>query len=89
MTNTLICPFLNPDPVFAQGVEFGMLYARMRDSDEPVAEYFTRANQDQILLLASRLGWTVAEMKPWDKDWFFCRMEKEPAPANELGPARG
>lgn len=79
--NTLICPFLNPEPVYAYGVEFGMLYVRMRDSDEPVADYFTRENQDQILLLASRLGWSVEEMRPWGKDWFWCKMERVPTPA--------
>lgn len=80
MTNTLVCPFLSDDPVYAHGVEFGLLYGRMRDSDEPVADYFTRANQDQILLLASRLGWAVREIKPWDKFWFWCHLEKMPAP---------
>ncbi len=80
-SNTLVCPFLNPDPVYAYGVEFGLLYARMQHSGEPVADYFTRANQDQILVLASRLGWSVEEIRPWDKDWFWCRMEKVPAPA--------
>ena len=79
-SNTLICPFLNSDPVYAHGVEFGLLYARMRDSDEPVADYFTRENQDQILLLANRLGWSVVEVRAWDKTWFWCRMEKALAP---------
>ena len=78
-SNTLVCPFLTDDRVYAFGVEFGMLYARMRDSTEPVAEYFTRANQDQILLAAGRLGWSVCEIKPWDKFWFWCRLEKSPA----------
>jgi len=80
-SNTLVCPFLNSDPVYAYGVEFGMLYARMQTSDEQVADYFCRENQDQILLLASRLGWSVVELKPWDENWFWLRIEKEPTPA--------
>ena len=78
-SNTLVCPFLSADPVYAYGVEFGMLYPELRDSDEPIARYFTIQNQDQILLAASRLGWAVEEMKPWGRDWFWCRLEKRPA----------
>src|SRR5690242_15880250 len=53
-THGLICPFLTDDPVFAYGVEFGMLYVRMRDdADNVIDDYFCRENQDQILLLAS------------------------------------
>lgn len=81
-SNTLVCPFLNADPVYAFGVEFGMLYVEMRaENPAPIARYFTTENQDQILLAASRLGWTVEEIKPWGKDWFWCRMEKYPPPA--------
>lgn len=80
-SNTLVCPFLNSDPTFAFGVEFGLLYARMQASDDSIGQYFTIQNQDQILLAASRLGWSVEEMRPWGKDWFWCRLEKEPASA--------
>lgn len=79
-SNTLVCPLLNDDPMSAYGVEFGRLCSRMRDSDGPVAEFFTRSNQDQILLLACRLGWSVREVKPWDKFWLRCHLEEMPAP---------
>jgi hypothetical protein len=76
-TNTLVCPFLTDDPVYANGVEFGMLYARMRDAPEDaIQDYFCRANQEQILLLANRLGWTVREIEPWNKHWFWCVIER-------------
>jgi hypothetical protein len=78
----LVCPFLTDDPMFAYGVEFGLLYARMRGGAEAIiSDYFCRENQDRILLLASRLGWSVKQIKPWDKDWFWCALEKEAAPA--------
>jgi hypothetical protein len=80
-TYNLVCPFLTDDPAYACGVEFGMLYVRMRDSDEPIGQYFTIQNQDQILLAASRLRWAVKELRRWGKDWFWCRMEKTPAGA--------
>jgi hypothetical protein len=78
---TLVCPFLTDEPAFVHGVEFGMLYARMREGADSVSDYFTRDNQDRILLLASRLGWVVHHMKPWGKDWFWCELEKTPASA--------
>jgi len=71
---SLVCPFLNPDPLFAFGVEFGLLYAEMRKG-EPIAGYFCRKNQEQILLAANRLGWSVTECRPHDKDWFWIEME--------------
>ena len=73
----LICPFLDQSPRYAYGVEFGMLYARMDAGDDDVIDdYFCRANQDQILLAASRLGWQVTAMEPHDADWFRIRMER-------------
>ncbi len=74
-------PFLTDDPLFAYGVEFGLLYARMQNGEDRIGEYFCRQNQDRILLLANRLGWSVLAMKSWGRDWFWCEMEKQPAPA--------
>jgi hypothetical protein len=62
-------------------VEFGLLYSRMQEDSDSISDFFCRDNQDRILLLASRLGWTVREMEPWGRDWFWCEMEKRPAPA--------
>lgn len=81
VTNDLICPFLDQSPRYAFGVEFGMLYARMSDgSEDQIAGYFCLANQDQILLAASRMGWIVEDMKPWGKDWFWLQLTKGTAP---------
>jgi hypothetical protein len=77
-TYGLVCPFLTDDPTFAYGVEFGLLFARMRGEEEYIADYFCLDNQDRILLLASRLGWTIRSMKLWDEGWFWCEMEKGP-----------
>jgi hypothetical protein len=79
-TYSLVCPFLSDDPMFAYGVEFGLLYARMKDEAEWIEDYFCRENQDRILLLANRLGWAVRAVKPWDKFWFWCELERQPAP---------
>lgn len=80
-TETLIVPFLTDDPTFAYGVEFGLLYARMRSGAEEIKDFFCRQNQERILLLANRLGWSVRRIKAWDKDWFWCSMKRKPAPA--------
>ena len=71
----LVCPFLTDDPMFAHGVEFGLLYARMQSAAE-IRDYFCRANQERILLLANRLGWSVRKIEPWDEDWFWCVMKR-------------
>lgn len=81
MTYDLVCPFLTDDPMFSYGVEFGMLYVRMREESDLISDFFSRENQDRILLLASRLGWVVLQMKPWGEDWFWCELEKGPVPA--------
>jgi hypothetical protein len=78
-TYSLIIPFLDDDPKFAHGVEFGLLYGRMRYGEEDkIEDYFTTANQEQITLLANRLGWRVVAMEPWegapgDWTWFVLK----------------
>lgn len=76
-TYGLVCPFLTDDPAFAYGVEFGLLYSRMQGRAKKIKDYFCRANQERILLLANRLGWSVKKIKPWGKDWFWCVMEQQ------------
>jgi hypothetical protein len=79
-THDLVCPFLTEDPMFAAGVEFGMLFARLRNDEEPLTDIFLRENQDRILLLANRLGWTVEAIKKVDRFWFSCVLgKKKPA----------
>jgi hypothetical protein len=81
-----VVPFLDNDPKFAYGVEIGMLYAEMRDA-EPGAVIDglrLRANQEQILLMANRLGWEVLELGGCvgkaNRDWFSVKMRKPPGP---------
>ena len=76
-TTGLICPYLDQDPKYALGVEFGIIWMRMRDDNEDVIqEYFTTANQDQILLACPRLGWRCVEMKRWDEFWTWYHLER-------------
>jgi hypothetical protein len=81
-TNTLLCPYLTDEPAFAYGVEFGMLFCAMKRKTK-IKGYYLRQNQEQILLLANRLGWNVKKIgrrkdcgKPWEKDWFWLVMIK-------------
>lgn len=74
---SLVCPFLTDDPLYALGVEFGMLYARMsRMKMGTIKDYFLLDNQEQVLLLASRLGWSVVKMRVWRKSWVFITLRK-------------
>jgi hypothetical protein len=81
-------PFLTDDVNFAHGVEFGMLYARMRDGSEGVIEdYFLLDNQDRVLLMASRLRWQVSRVEAYDDEWFRCRLERPGAADGEYHEA--
>lgn len=76
MATNMVCPFLDRNPRFAYGVEFGLLYARMQLHSE-IRDYFCLANQEQILLLVNRMGWQVLEMEDHDGEWFFCHISKK------------
>jgi hypothetical protein len=73
----LVCPFLDDSPQYAAGVEFGLLYARLRRRPRSLSDLFTVANQEQILLLASRLGYRVDFMSQMDRFWFALRLERK------------
>ena len=70
-----IVPFLDRDNKYAYGVEFGILYEQLKHSDS-ISELFCLANQDQILLLLSRLGWRVIKMEALDEFWFSLTAER-------------
>jgi hypothetical protein len=74
----LVVPFLTDDKMFAYGVEYGLLYARVRHADkgETVKDYVSRENQERVLLMANRLGWSVGKCEPHDECWFWLEMEK-------------
>ncbi len=71
----LICPLLVDDPLYAYGVEFGMLFEQMKVEDRIQGLYLT-ANQEQILLLASRAGWHVRRCGSDHDGWFWLDMRK-------------
>ena len=81
---SLVCPFLIDDPLCAYGVEFGLLFARMK-SQKVIKDYFCLGNQERILLLANRLGWQVKKLKPFGKDWFWIAMKKDRSRKNGTG----
>lgn len=70
----LVCPFLDASPKYALGVELGMLYEQLQESNHHRGFYMVD-NQEQILLLANRLGWSVDIFEPGD-EWFFVEMSK-------------
>ncbi len=83
--HSLVVPFLDDSSPYAHGVEFGMLYARMRASsgEDAIEDLFMVGNQDQILLAASRVGWHVQEVADAApgmakcEGWFWCKMVRK------------
>lgn len=77
---SLVCPFLNQSDDFALGVEFGLLYAelsrRAANGETRIEGYFSRANQENVLLLMNRSGWAVRELEPHDDCWFWLAAER-------------
>ena len=64
--NSLLVPFLNKSPTYCYGVEFGMqVMAKMLAADEEIKGYFRTENEEQIRLACYRMGYAVAELKPW------------------------
>lgn len=60
MDYTLVAPFLTDDPMFARGVQYGMIYMRLRHTKRNrITEQFVEADEEQIRLMAHRIGWTV------------------------------
>lgn len=68
--NQVFCPFLKKHPMYELGTEFGILICRMMMSNE-VEDDFRRANQEQILLLANRMGWSVTKLDDGNKKGYF------------------
>jgi hypothetical protein len=82
-----LIPFLEGEPLYAFGVEFGMWYASCRTKPEH-AQHVRTENESQMTLTCSRLGWEVAECRPWedgppDNGWVFLRV-LNPSPVEEL-----
>ena len=79
-----LCASLEDCAVYARGVEFGQLLARMQKG-KPIADHFALQNREQILSAAKRLGWNVLEAKA-EGDRVWIKMRK-PAPQRARRPA--
>jgi len=74
---TLVVPFLTDEPLFAFGVEYGLLFARMSDPNvNEIHDYCSIWLQEQITLTANRCGWRIVEMSTVDECWFWLRMKR-------------
>lgn len=73
----LMCPFLDQDPRYAFGVEFGLLWNRLKGDETVIEDWFTTDNQEQITLAANRTGWTIVEMQQLEEaphHWTWIKM---------------
>lgn len=63
-----LVPFLNQDPVYTYGVEFGFWWKDVQAMD-PGGErtaYVRTENEEQMRLACTRMGWEVTDLRPWD-----------------------
>ena len=78
----LLIPFLNEDPAYCYGVEFGMrVVVPMCRGRRLIKGYFRTENEEQIRLAASRMGYDVVELKPWhhggmETGWVWMKMRR-------------
>lgn len=76
-SHSLIVPFLDDSLSFACGVEIGMLYILLRDTEEDeIEDLYLSQNDEQIALMASRMGWRVAKLKHPQEGWVWMRLER-------------
>jgi hypothetical protein len=81
------CPFLDSDPKYAYGAEFGFLYCMLlfaerddcSDLDAPtIGHTVALANKDQILLLVEKMGWDVVKMEEIELYWLHLELKQRP-----------
>ncbi len=72
----LVCPFLDEAPSYAHGVEFGMLWNRLRGDEDEIDDIISTANQEQVTLAANRLGWHISGMEQLDEFWVKIRLTR-------------
>jgi hypothetical protein len=66
----LVLPFLTDDPAFTHGFACGMIYAAMRAGEGRIETYVHPETDEQLFLMASRLGYT-AEINRLDEHWMY------------------
>lgn len=79
----LVVPFLNADPIYCYGVEFGFWYKDVMalNPGETHSAYIRTENEEQMRLACHRKGWEVVEIKPWDdgpedNGWVYLTVRK-------------
>lgn len=65
---SLVVPFLDDSPTYARGVEFGMLFERLKKAKK-VKELITTDNEEQVTLLLNRTGWESVSVKQIGEGW--------------------
>lgn len=60
-TTIYAMPLLSDDPAFALGFEAGIVYQQMRAAESHIAGVFHGTNEEQLRLMAHRLGYAVTK----------------------------
>ena len=58
----LLMPFLDKHPSFANGFAMGILWEQLKAGPLTACGYIATPNQDQFLLMASKLGYKVTRL---------------------------
>ena len=71
----MVVPFLTDDPMFTLGVEFGMVYSHLnRPRCRGWSGMIHRANEEQVMLAANRMGFVVRKCSRLNKTWMSIRI---------------
>lgn len=63
-----VIPFLTDDAAFVYGFEAGVLYQRMRNGEDHITGAFHALNEEQLLVIAGRMGYRVVRQRQ-DDSW--------------------
>ena len=74
----LLIPFLDDDPAFAYGCQFGMdVVVPVLAKQDVIENYFCLALEEQIRVACHRLGYAIKEYRIHDEDLAWISMERE------------
>ena len=75
-----IVPFLTDTPDFVKGFEVGIVYMAMRHGEAAIGGLYHADNEEQLLLMAHRLGYAVTRERHAD-GWIKMEFVRPARPA--------
>jgi len=73
----LVVPFLEDNPLFALGCQFGMDVAKpMIEHQDLIEGYFSVKIEEQIRIACHRMGYNIVDYRIHDEFWVWISMRK-------------